>query len=112
MTRRITYEILKTFHKNGIKTLSNTGHCSKNLFHSTTKTVTSPIQKRFCHISNVTTEDDSTAINITKSSDLQSKILHTTVLQTNGKFINTWIYCIFILVLNLVYTRFSICDLE
>ena len=89
MTRRITYEILKTFHKNGFKTLSSTGDFSKDIFNPAIKTNVYFNQKRLCHISNITTHDDSIAINITKSSDLQSKILHTTVIQRNGKFIYT-----------------------
>ena len=89
MKRRITYEILKKFHKNGINFLSNTGHCSKNKSNPAPKNNVYSNQKRLCHISNVTTQDDSIAINITKSFDLQSKILHATVLPMNGKFIYT-----------------------
>ena len=85
MSRKTAFECFKNLNKNGIrKSLNFLGVGFADPLHPPMVKMFS-IQKRYCHISNVATQRHSDQIDMNKISDLQNKILHSTVMQINGK---------------------------
>ena len=86
MSRKVTYELLKNYNKNGTKyffKFSEGGYNNKFCQKTTSKI---SIQQRFCHISNVATTDNMNLSNKTNSPDFQSKILHVSVVKEKGRY--------------------------
>ena len=85
MSRKVTFDLLKNYNKNGMKYLFkfSEGGYENNFCQTTTNEIS--IQRRFCHVSNVATPDNMDLFNKTNSPDFRSKILHVSVVKEKGK---------------------------